>query len=105
VADAAAGHGHLYPAVFTAWPSGKVLPSTLREFRRHIEETAAKERAVDVVGWSARPTTCGFPPESDRLAFICDVYHHFEFPSHDALDLGLEAGGSVILIDFTAFPA
>jgi SAM-dependent methyltransferase len=40
--------------------------------------------------------------ESVDVAFICDTYHHFEFPIKTMVSLqrALKPGGKVILIDF-----
>ncbi|MEM9586957.1 MAG: methyltransferase domain-containing protein [Planctomycetota bacterium] len=46
------------------------------------------------------------PPDSVDLAFICDVYHHFEFPA-DSLRSILKAvkpGGQLVLVDFERIP-
>jgi intracellular sulfur oxidation DsrE/DsrF family protein len=42
------------------------------------------------------------PPESVDVAFICDTYHHFEFPlkTMASLHRALKPGGRVVLIDF-----
>ena len=40
------------------------------------------------------------------LAFICDVYHHFEFPQATLATLhkALKSGGELVLIDFKRIP-
>jgi len=42
------------------------------------------------------------PPESIDLAFICDVYHHFEHPGSTMRSIlrALKPGGEVVVIDF-----
>jgi ubiquinone/menaquinone biosynthesis C-methylase UbiE len=42
------------------------------------------------------------PPNSIDLAFICDTYHHFEFPHKTmrSIHRALKPGGQVVLIDF-----
>jgi len=46
------------------------------------------------------------PESSIDLAFICDVYHHFEFPqaSLASLHRALKPGGVIVLIDFKRIP-
>jgi predicted methyltransferase len=41
-------------------------------------------------------------PNSIDLAFICDTYHHFEYPfkTMSSIHQALRRGGRVILIDF-----
>jgi len=46
------------------------------------------------------------PPESIDVAFICDVYHHFEYPqvTMRSIHQALRPGGRVIVIDFERIP-
>lgn len=46
------------------------------------------------------------PPDSIDVAFICDVYHHFEYPKQTMTSLAnaLVKGGRVIVIDFERVP-
>ncbi|QDT29647.1 hypothetical protein Enr10x_50020 [Gimesia panareensis] len=57
------------------------------------------------------PVLCGqddvrLPPGSIDAAFICDVYHHFEYPAQSMASLheALVPGGQLILIDFERIP-
>jgi predicted methyltransferase len=40
------------------------------------------------------------------VAFICDVYHHFEFPAQtlESIHSALSEGGRLIVIDFERIP-
>ena len=42
------------------------------------------------------------PENSIDVAFICDVYHHFEYPfdSMASIHKALKPGGEVIIVDF-----
>lgn len=46
------------------------------------------------------------PPNSIDVAFICDVYHHFEFPGETmkSIQRALSDHGRVIVIDFERIP-
>lgn len=46
------------------------------------------------------------PPGSIDAAFICDVYHHFEFPGDTmkSIHRAMTAGGRVMVIDFERIP-
>ena len=46
------------------------------------------------------------PPGSIDLAFMCDVYHHFEYPvdTMKSIQSALSDNGRVVLIDFERIP-
>jgi SAM-dependent methyltransferase len=46
------------------------------------------------------------PPGSIDFAFMCDVYHHFEYPidTMKSIHHALSDGGRVVLIDFERIP-
>jgi intracellular sulfur oxidation DsrE/DsrF family protein len=46
------------------------------------------------------------PPTSIDVAFVCDTYHHFEFPEKTmrSIHRALKPGGRVIVIDFHRIP-
>lgn len=57
------------------------------------------------------PVVCGeddvrLAPGSVDVAFICDVYHHFEYPQSSLASLhkAIVPGGQLILIDFNRIP-
>lgn len=67
----------------------------------------AKELHLDNV----TPVVCGeddirLAPRSIDVAFICDVYHHFEYPqaSLASIHKALVPGGQLVVIDFNRIP-
>jgi predicted methyltransferase len=46
------------------------------------------------------------PQASVDLAFVCDVYHHFEYPSSSLASLrrAIRPGGTLVVIDFHRIP-
>ncbi len=46
------------------------------------------------------------PPESIDAAFICDVYHHFEYPldTMRSIHRAMTDGGKLVVIDFERIP-
>jgi len=83
VADVGAGTG-LFTRLFArrVGPTGKVYAVDIApRFVRHIERTCEQQGLRNVVGVVCKPDSAGLPPNSVDLAFICDTYHHFEFPS------------------------
>lgn len=75
-------------------------------FVEHLEQRAMTEGHLNVVARLCSERSVDLPADSIDLAFICDVYHHFEFPQstmrslHDAL----RAGGEVVIVDFERIP-
>lgn len=104
VADIGAGTG-LFTRLFSpeVAPDGKVIAVDIAEnFVKHIEESAAEAGLENVIGVVCGPDSVNLPPNSIDLAFICDTYHHFEFPTKtmQSIRRALKPGGQVILIDF-----
>ena len=104
VADVGAGTG-LFTRRFAAevGEKGKVYAVDIApNFLRHIEKTCQDAKIKNVETVLCDQFTTKLPKNSVDLVFICDTYHHFEFPQrtlqsiHDAL----RPGGRVILIDF-----
>ncbi|MEZ6093358.1 MAG: methyltransferase domain-containing protein [Pirellulaceae bacterium] len=48
----------------------------------------------------------GLPPNSVDLIFVCDTYHHFEFPQTTlaSMNRALKKGGHLVVIDFERIP-
>lgn len=104
VADIGAGTG-LFTRMFAdaVGKDGRVIAVDIaQKFLDHIVTTsrAAGQRNVDTVLCKADSTE--LPPDSVDVAFICDTYHHFEFPlkTMASLHRALKPGGRVILVDF-----
>jgi predicted methyltransferase len=108
VADIGAGTGLFTPLFAEAvGPAGKVYAVDIApDFVNHIEQRAAAAGMNNV-----RPVLCTersveLSANSVDVAFICDTYHHFEFPQSTmkSLHRSLRAGGEVVLIDFKRIP-
>jgi predicted methyltransferase len=104
VADVGAGTG-LFTRKFASevGEKGKVVAVDIAPtFLRHIEKTCEDAKIKNVETVLCDQFSTKLPKNSVDLVFICDTYHHFEFPTrtlqsiHDAL----RPGGRVILIDF-----
>jgi ubiquinone/menaquinone biosynthesis C-methylase UbiE len=104
VADVGAGTG-LFTRKFASevGENGKVYAVDIApNFLRHIEKTCEDAKIKNVETVLCDQFSTKLPKNSVDLVFICDTYHHFEFPTrtlqsiHDAL----RPGGRVVLIDF-----
>lgn len=75
-----------------------IVPAFLAKIRgrmqekniHHVETILCSDRSVKL------------PENSIDLAYICDVYHHFEYPksSMTSLYIALKPGGKVVLVEF-----
>jgi predicted methyltransferase len=108
MADIGAGTGlftlHFAQAVGAG---GKVYAVEIaKNFLEHIKARASKASASNVQTILCTERSVELPEASIDLAFICDVYHHFEFPSASLATLhrALKPGGTLVLIDFKRIP-
>jgi predicted methyltransferase len=108
MADIGAGTGlftlHFAQAVGAG---GKVYAVEIaKNFLEHIKARASKASASNVQTILCTERSVELPEASIDLAFICDVYHHFEFPSASLATLhkALKPGGELVLIDFKRIP-
>lgn len=108
VADIGAGTG-LFTRLFAqeVGAEGKVYAVDISEkFLEHIARTCREAGLRQVVTVRGTDVAPNLPPQSIDLAFICDTYHHFEYPLRmmTAIHQALKPGGRVILIDFHRIP-
>jgi predicted methyltransferase len=104
VADVGAGTG-LFTRLFAAevGPHGHVYAVVIaRKFVEHIDKTAKEAGLKNVTGIVCQPDSTELPPESVDLVFICDTYHHFEFPRKTMASIhsALRPGGRIVLVDY-----
>ena len=108
VADIGAGTG-LFTRLFAraVGPTGKVYAVDIAApFVKHVEESAQKENLRNVQGVVCKPDSTELPAASIDLAYICDTYHHFEFPEKTMRSLyrALRPGGQIVLVDYRRIP-
>jgi FkbM family methyltransferase len=104
VADVGAGTG-LFTRLFAeaVGPKGKVYAVDIApKFVEHIEKTCKEAGIKNVTGVVCKPTSAELPEGSVDLVFVCDTYHHFEFPYKTLASLhkALRPGGQLVLVDF-----
>ena len=108
MADIGAGTGlFTLPFAQAVGDSGKVYAVEIaKNFLTHIKDRALKASAKNVETVLCTPNSVELPEASIDLAFICDVYHHFEFPQATLATLhkALKPSGEIVLIDFKRIP-
>jgi ubiquinone/menaquinone biosynthesis C-methylase UbiE len=104
VADVGAGTG-LFTRLFSpqVGETGRVIAVDIaQKFLDHIESTTRQAGLRNIETRLCQADSIGLPPNSVDLVFICDTYHHFEFPTKTMQSVfrALKPGGRVVLIDF-----
>jgi ubiquinone/menaquinone biosynthesis C-methylase UbiE len=108
VADVGAGSGfmtHLFARLVGA--EGLVYAVDINPTLLDSIDAGAAERGLTNV----RTVLCteksvGLPPQSVDLVFICDTYHHFEYPRNtmSSIQRALRPGGQLLVVDFDRIP-
>jgi ubiquinone/menaquinone biosynthesis C-methylase UbiE len=75
-------------------------------FLEHLRARADTEKLQNVEVIEGTPTAAMLPGASVDLMFMCDVYHHLEYPSVYARSLhrALRADGRLIVVEFERIP-
>ncbi len=108
IADIGAGTG-FFTALFAeeVGDEGTVYAVEISpKFLEHLRERFDVEESTRVRVVEGTRNSVELPPSSIDLAFICDVYHHFESPQDSLASLhsAIRPGGSLVLIDFERIP-
>lgn len=108
VADIGAGTGLFTPYFSRAvGAKGRVMAvDIVPAFLERIRQRATAEGLANVQTVLGTERSVELPPNSIDVAFICDVYHHFEYPhsSMTSLHRALRPGGQVLLVEFKRIP-
>jgi precorrin-6B methylase 2 len=104
VADVGAGTG-LFTRAFAqaVGKEGSVIAVDIsKTFLDHIAKSSRDEGMTQVMTVEATAESSNLPADSVDLVFICDTYHHFEFPikTMQSIQKALKQGGRVVMIDF-----
>jgi SAM-dependent methyltransferase/protein tyrosine phosphatase (PTP) superfamily phosphohydrolase (DUF442 family) len=108
VADVGAGTG-FFARLFTdaVGPAGWVYAVDISpRFLEHINRRAEADRIKNLTGILGTGRSVNLPPDSIDLAFVCDTYHHFEFPQSTLASIhsALKTDGTLVVIDFDRIP-
>jgi ubiquinone/menaquinone biosynthesis C-methylase UbiE len=108
VADIGAGTGAFMEALSAELGGdGKLYAvDIIPKFLEHLRERAGQSGRANVVVVEGGPTQTNLPEGSVDVVFLCDVYHHFEYPSVYLRSLyrTLKPDGRMIIIEFDKIP-
>lgn len=104
IADIGAGTG-LYTREFSleVGPRGTVYAVDIaRNFIDGIMQQSKAAGVQNVIGVVNSAKDVNLKPGSIDIAFVCDTYHHFEYPRSmlQSIHKALRNGGSLVIIDF-----
>jgi ubiquinone/menaquinone biosynthesis C-methylase UbiE len=108
VADVGAGTG-LFTRLFAeaVGKDGIVYAVDIApKFLEHIGESAKKLRVANVKTVLGTDFSVELPENSADIVFVCDTYHHFEYPARmmTSIHKSLKPDGRLIVIDFIRIP-
>jgi ubiquinone/menaquinone biosynthesis C-methylase UbiE len=108
VADVGAGTG-LFTRLFAPMVGneGRVIAVDIsRGFIENILRTSRQQGLANVEGVVDTATDVSLPAASVDLVFVCDTYHHFEYPQRmlESIYEALRPGGELVVIDFRRIP-
>jgi ubiquinone/menaquinone biosynthesis C-methylase UbiE len=108
VADIGAGTG-LFTALFASrvGEKGHVFAVDIAlNFLAHISETARKQGLANITPVVGQPDSVALPANSIDVAYICDTYHHFEFPQKTLASIhrALKPNGRLVIVEFHKIP-
>jgi ubiquinone/menaquinone biosynthesis C-methylase UbiE len=104
VADVGAGTGAFTTLLAEAvGPRGTVYAvDIVPEFLLHIRKRVAQAGLTNVQTVLCGERSVSLPPNSTDVVFLCDAYHHLEYPLQTLASLrdALRLGGELVVIDF-----
>jgi len=104
VADVGAGTGiFALPFAAAVGPEGTVYAVDIApDFLDLIRRRAAEQGLENVVTVQADARSCGLEAGSVDAIFLCDTYHHLEYPAVylASLHAALRPGGQLFLVEF-----
>ena len=108
VADVGAGTG-LYTLLFApkVGAEGRVYGVDIApNFVEHIRRAAAERDLPQVEARLCSERSVELPAASVDLVFVCDTYHHFEYPMATlaSIHAALRPGGELVVLDFVREP-
>jgi ubiquinone/menaquinone biosynthesis C-methylase UbiE len=108
VADVGSGSGFM-TLLFAkqVGPDGRVFAVDINPKLLELVVKRAKQDGLsNLTPIVAKDDSAELPPNSVDLAFICDTYHHFEYPQSTmrSIHRALRPGGQLVVVDFHRNP-
>ena len=108
VADVGAGTG-LFSRMFSksVGEAGWVYAVDISpRFIEHINRQADAMNLDNITGVLCAENSINLPPHSVDVVFVCDTYHHFEYPQSTLASIhrALKPNGELVVIDFERIP-
>ncbi|MGI9240219.1 MAG: class I SAM-dependent methyltransferase [Verrucomicrobiales bacterium] len=108
LADIGAGTGlFLEPFAKGVGAEGKVFAVDISDgFVEGLKKRVAKNGFTQVEVVRCAEDSVSLKPDTVDLAFVCDTYHHFEYPAATLKSIyqALRPGGRLVVIDFERIP-
>jgi SAM-dependent methyltransferase len=108
VADIGAGTGAFLPALDRhVGRTGRVYAVDISpKFLEHLRKRVKLQNLANVEVVTGLENSVELPAASVDLAFVCDTYHHFEYPQSTLASLfaAIRPGGSLVIVDFDRIP-
>lgn len=108
VADVGAGTGLFVPLLASrVGTSGTVYAvDIVPAFVKHIHQRAENEGLTQVKARLCSEDSVDLPESSVDLVFVCDTYHHFEYPAATlaSISSALRPDGHLVVLDFERIP-
>jgi SAM-dependent methyltransferase len=108
IADIGAGTGLFEPQLNSlVGDKGKVYAVDLAPaMLDHLRARVAEDNLHNVEVVACTESESGLAPNSVDLIFVCDTYHHFEYPQTTLASLkdALRPGGTLAIVDFERIP-
>lgn len=108
VADVGAGTGLFSVLLARAvGPTGQVTAEDIiPQFLEYVRDRATAEKISNIVTLQGAARSTSLSPNSCDLVFICDAYHHFEYPQDmlASIRAALKPKGRLAIVEFERLP-
>ncbi len=108
IADVGAGSGFMVEEFAKlVGPKGKVYAVDINpKMMERVAQRAKQMGYPQVLTVVTREDSVDLPPASVEIVFVCDTYHHFEYPQKSLAGIrqALRSGGELVIVDFERIP-